>query len=282
MIKRLLLTTTILTSLNNITLADSNNDYYFKLQPEIVGELISSENSTTQKTIMESLNDIITPNQDVFECITFVKDSANTFQQNLKASVKNPQQDVGNLFINLKKNLSKIDLTAKNSVNISQGIKLEFGKYLNDYFALGFSCSFLFNTNAGSNLHANAKLMPKLNLIAYESDNIIISLGAGVGYHITGGWSLGLNGLSLGASRGLVGETNFNISTKINSTTDIGLDLGVSYSKLSGLGLRTDLVKDILKKIYTNNVERILSELFTEQKWRSIGFSIGLSVKFSL
>jgi hypothetical protein len=126
--------------------------------------------------------------------------------------------------------------------------------------------------------------MPKLNLIAYESDNIIISLGAGVGYHITGGWSLGLNRVSLGASRGFIGETNFNISTKINSTTNIRLDLGVSYSKLSGLGLANNIPSKILEAIEAIEAKdpNFLNKVLTKQPYRAIGFSIGLSAQFSL
>jgi len=225
--KKLLLATTILTSLSNLTLADSNNNYYFKIQPEFVVDMISSiqENSTASNT-------------------------------------GNTEKDEKNF-------------------QASNHMKLEIGKYLNDYFALSISSSWSLKASGATNanmvvINMNSKLIPKLNLIAYKSDDTTIALSTGIGFHQIRVGSI----ISLDKEKkstffgdyfsGVIGEINLNIATNINSTANIGLDLGVSYSKLS---------------VTTSSgtiVQTAISATQTAEKYQSLGFSIGLSAKFSV
>jgi hypothetical protein len=225
--KKLLLATTILTSLSNLTLADSNNNYYFKIQPEFVVDMISSiqENSTASNT-------------------------------------GNTEKD-------------------EKPFQASNHMKLEIGKYLNDYFALSISSSWSLKASGATNanmvvINMNSKLIPKLNLIAYKSDDTTIALSTGIGFHQIRVGSI----ISLDKEKkstffgdyfsGVIGEINLNIATNINSTANIGLDLGVSYSKLS---------------VTTSSgtiVQTAISATQTAEKYQSLGFSIGLSAKFSV
>jgi hypothetical protein len=256
--KKLLLATTILTSLSTLTLADSNNDYYFRLLPEFTMEEFTIDKIDIQKT-------------------PIVEDEVNRYI---------------------------IDANKDNNFTLSQkgfGTKIEFGTYLNDYLALGISSSihydalggkgnFMYldedssplinNSFEGSFGHLNFKIMPKLNLIAYNSDDITISLGAGVGYHYKNlGLTFNLNDkvkhkeIKVNPSlkfHGIVGAIDLNIVKNINSTTSIGLDLGVTYSKLFNNqeidGLPSSVPMQISTKISGS----------------SIAYSIGLSAKFSL
>jgi len=220
--KGLLLTTTILTSLSSLTLANSNNDYYFKLQPETVFDVVSliKENSSAQTEKTTELDKVF--------------------------------------------------------MNIAQGINIEFGKYLNDYFTLGISYSFVFNSDGATFVNRKMKLLPKLNLITYKSDDTTIALGAGIGYHIQmylgrGAQIRGVDpGVIEGVFRGVIGEINLNIATNINPTANIGLDLGISYSRLS------------MKNLYGLQQEEISTTNKSAEKWKAIGFSLGLSAQLSL
>ena len=221
--KKLLLATTILTSLSNLTLADSNNNYYFKIQPEVVSTFASfiQENSTTSKT-----------------------------------------------------GTTKIDI---GFFTTSNGVKLEIGKYLNDYFALSIGSSWTLNAEAETGMNSmaisiNSKLIPKLNLIAYKSDDTTVVLGAGIGFHqIRSGYISTVTNEKkskfIGDDlSGIISEINLNIATNINPTANIGLDLGISYSTLSLTEVRQEAI----------------SNTKATQNWQSVGVSIGLSAKFSV
>jgi hypothetical protein len=228
--KKLLLTTTMLTSLSNLTLADLNNDYYFTLQPELTLEKFTI---TTVEAVVKNAEKTLTS-----------------------------KADCGN------------DLFSFQTI---YGGKIEFGKYLNNYLVLGLSSSI----GLSKSNDLDFKIMPKLKLLAYKSDNTTISLGAGLGYHYKNIKSLTNDKDTIQDTtnpifkfHGIIGTIDLSIAQNINPTTSIGLDLGLSYSKLSNNSNIEGLPKTI---------EGIaIHELSTKIKGSAIGISIGLSAQFSL